>query len=84
MVFGRGEKRLSKSWFAINWVAVGRTVLSQLPQMERYPFTQWLNENRDMLDIYAQSPGKALRLWKDSVSRYELYGEIEIDKAGEL
>ena len=59
-------------WTAVDWVKVGRNILCQLPKHEHQPFIQWLERNHDMLELYADFPGRALKAWKDSIVRYEL------------
>lgn len=61
-------------WNGINWSNVGRNTIAQLPKHEQNLFIRWLEDNPGKLMVYEDSPGEALRMWKDSVQRYSLYG----------
>lgn len=63
------------SFWTCNWEAIGRATLGQLPQHERLPFIRWLQADDAMLKVYANNPGKVLRLWRDSIHRYQLNAE---------
>ena len=54
------------------WYNVGKKTLEQLPKQEWQPFTDWLEHNQRMLELYEKSPGEALRMWHDSIERYQI------------
>ena len=54
----------------VDWKAVGKKVLSELPPNEHNSFIAWLESNDSYIDIYVKSPGDAIRLWHNSIDRY--------------
>lgn len=62
------------AWMFVDWDAVGRATLAQLPKREHTHFITWLENNDAALAIYEKSPGQALAQWNDSTERYQAIG----------
>ena len=59
----------------VDWDAVGRQTLAQIPESERNVFVNWISDDPTILKLYEDTLGEdVVPLWFVSVARLETNG----------
>ena len=48
-----------------DWKAIGKATLSQLPAKDKDAFIEWLNHNKEALEVYTKCPMDAVVMWQN-------------------